>query len=1110
MTKFAINHHVAVLVFCVGILIVGSHCYVSLPRESFPDVEFPYIIVTTVLDGANPTDVEQSVTVPLESELDGIEGMKEMRSVSSESISMISLEFLPDVDTEVALNRVRDAVDQAKPDIPAEAEEPVVKEFSITSVPVLIYHLVGSGAVTTSELSDLAEKLEDEMRQVPGVLDVDVFGGRDREIIVEVDPERLHYYNLPLAQVQAIVRGTNRNVSAGTADSSTNRIVMRVPGEFKDPADILGLVVGGTENGVPIYARDVATVRFDFEDEESRARLYAFADDDESPSNGRYARPSRSVSLHLMKRGGANILELAARAEEILHRYPVPPDVKVVKGMDQSKVVRLMVADLENGIGTSMILVLLVIFIGLGVGNAFLVATAIPFSMLLSIVILRLTGQTLNMMVLFSLILSLGMLVDNAIVIVENIYRHYSMGVPRAKAALQGTLEVAWPVITSTATTVGAFFPMLFWPGVMGQFMSFLPRTVIIVLLCSLFVALVVNPTLASLIMRLKPGAHTSVDPESHRPQYWAVLHYQRVLEFLLDRPGWTIVTSFVLLVFIFALYAVFGAGTEFFPPVDPDALTCSIRPPEGVSLAESDRLAKELEARIFGAPGSPFDTPVQNVRYASVVVGLEDGTGGGGGFGQTGGGPVNIQTEFVDREYRTQSTMDTLSEMRSRIEGLDSTGSRVTHPLFGADFDVIKPEEGPPTGKPVSVDVFGRDLNEMAAIINDMKRLIEDTPGTVKPTDDAVTAQPTMEWTVDRARAGMVGLDQATVSSVLQMSVGGLKTGTFGHGDDEQDILLRLPEHYRLNTHRLANVSIPSLTGASVPVTTVASARLVPGPVTIKHFNKRRVLNAAAEVQPGIRNDADVRKAFEKRVNEYPFPPGMSHRFGGAAEEQAEASAFLKEAFVVAIFIILMVMVVQFNSLPVAGIVMCSVLLSLMGVFTGLLVLRAPFGIIMTGIGVISLAGVVVNNAIVLLDAIRQFERHGQGTRDAVISAAMVRFRPVLLTAVTTILGLVPMALKLNWDFRAFTYQYDTTSSQWWQSMALTVIFGLLVATVLTLGVVPALYTEYIRLRERCCRLLGLQATPHPGMRFARSGQRLERLGRLSRLRERLTGKKR
>jgi len=1072
LTEFSIRHNVAVLVFCVGVLLIGSSAYKSLPRESYPDVKFPFIIVTTVLDGASPTDVEQSVTVPLESELDGLEGLKEMRSVSSDSMSMVSLEFFPDVDTQVALNRSRDAVDQAKPDLPREAEEPSIKEFSLTSLPVLVYHLVSSGAVSRSELHELAEKLEDELKLVPGVLDIDTFGGRERQVIIEVDPERLHFYDLALAQVEAILQGTNRNVTAGTSETGTNRIVMRVPGEFESPAEIFGLVVGFSPGGVPLFLRDVATARYDFDDEESRARLYDFVAPDGETSVDRYVAPAKSVSLHVKKRSGANMLELTRLADEVISRYPVPEGVRIVKGLDHAKLVDMMVSELENGIATSLVLVLLVILVGLGARNAFLVAAAIPFSMLLSIVILQLWGQTLNMMVLFSLILALGMLVDNAIVIVENIYRHYSMGATRVEAAIHGTAEVAWPVITSTATTVGAFFPLVFWPDIMGEFMSFLPKTVIIVLTCSLFVALVINPTLAAMFMRLKSDAPDSVDPESRRPHYWLVLKYQCALEFLLDRPAWTLTTAVVLLFFVFALYGVVGAGTEFFPPVDPDMVTCSISPPEGISLQESDRLADLMEARMFGAPGSGYDAPVANLKHAGMVIGLEDGTTGGG-FGTEGGGPVACQIEFVDREFRTEPTTETLAEMRNRVEGLDRDGNRVTYPLYGADFDVIRPEEGPPTGKPVSIDIFGSDLNEMAAVITDMKRLMAETAGTAKPTDDAVTAQPTMEWTVDRARAGMFGLEQATVSSALQVAVGGMKAGTFGHGDDEQDIVMRLPDIYRQDTSRLKNVMIPVMTGGSVPIASVASAELVPGPVAIKHFNKRRVLTAGAEVQPHIRGDADVRDAFQQRAREYPFPPGITYRFGGAAQEQEKAEAFLKRAFMIAVFTILMVMVLQFNSIVVAAIVMCSVILSLMGVVIGLLVLRSPFGIIMTGIGIISLAGIVVNNAIVLLDAIRQFEKHGQPAREAVVSASMIRFRPVLLTAVTTILGLVPMAIKLNFDFRNFAFQYDTHSSQWWQSMATAVIFGLLVSTILTLGVVPTLYLSYTRIKDAVKRAL-------------------------------------
>jgi multidrug efflux pump subunit AcrB len=423
---------------------------------------------------------------------------------------------------------------------------------------------------------------------------------------------------------------------------------------------------------------------------------------------------------------------------------------------------------------------------------------------------------------------------------------------------------------------------------------------------------------------------------------------------------------------------------------------------------------------------------------------------------------------EFVDREYRTEPTTETLKTMRLRLDGLDADGHRVAPPLFGADYDVIVPQEGPPTGSPVSVDIFGEDLNEMTRVIGDMKRLISATAGTVKPTDDAVTAQPTIEWHVDRARAGMHQLDQATIASILQIAVGGMQTGTFGHGDDEQDILLRMPPEYRFDLDRLENLTIPMIGGRAVPVTATASAQLVPGPVTIKHSEKRRVLNASSDVQPGIRQDSSIRKAFQERVKNYSFPPGITYQFGGAAEEEDSARQFLGKAFVIAIFIILMVLVLQFNSVAVSGIVLCSVILSLMGVFIGLLLLHAPFGIIMTGIGVISLAGVVVNNAIVLLDAIAQFEQRGQDAYEATVSACMVRFRPVLLTAITTILGLVPMALKLNWDFRAMAWQFNTKSSQWWQSMSLTVIFGLLIATILTLGIVPSLYLEYAIHRDR------------------------------------------
>lgn len=1064
ITKFSIKHFMAVLVMCLGIVLVGSVSYMGMPRENFPDVKVPLITVTTFMTGANPTDVEISITVPLETALEGIEGLEELSSVSSEGMSLVSLEFGPKIETEVALSRIRDAVDKAKADLPPDIDEPIVKEFSLSgNIPVVVLNLIGTEEVALSQLHELAENIKDIIERIPGVLDVKLRGGREQVILVEVDPERLRFYKLPLAQVQMALISSNRNVSAGVAEGATTRIVMRAPGEFETPGDIFNLVVGTSHQGTPVYMRDIAMVRPSFEDEKSRARHYDFrASDGETPINS-YIEPQKSVSIEIMKRSGENLLALTEAVNKTIEELALSDKVDIITSLDVSKDVRILISDLKNSIGTALILVLFVIFIGLGARNAILVAMAIPFSMLISIICLSLFGFTLNMVVLFSLILALGMLVDNAIVIVENIYRHYSMGLSRPQAALKGTSEVAWPVITSTATTVGAFFPIIFWPGLMGEFMGFLPKTVIIVLVSSLFVALVINPTLCSLLMKRKKHWEKPVDTESERPTYRAVVLYGRFLEFILHRPFWTITTAGILLVLVISLYGVFGAGTEFFPTLDPNNILCSVKPPEGVSLEESDRLSRQMEDRIFGRPGSGYDQPVKNLKYASTTVGL----GGNVAMGEEGAGPVRSRLQFVDRDYRSESTSETVAEIRNRMEGLDRDGNRVTHPLYGAEFDTLTPQEGPPTGKPVSVDIFGEDLSRMTDVINDMKRIMSETEGVAKPTDNAATAQPTLEWSIDRARAGMFGLDQTTVANFLQLAVGGIRSGTFGHGDEEQDILFRMPEWHRTATGQLENVTIPTPMGGSVPITSVTTAKLVPGPVSINHYDQMRVLNAGAEVQPWIRADADVRASFQKNVEQYTFPPGITHRFGGAAEEEKKSTAFLMKAFFIAIFIISMVLVIQFNSILIPLIVLASVVLSLIGVFTGLLVFDLPFGIIMSGIGVISLAGVVVNNSIVLLDAIRQFQRRGYSVYDALVTAGMIRFRPVLLTATTTILGLVPMAFKINIDFANLSYQYNTDTSQYWQSMAVAIIFGLLLATLLTLGVVPALYLIYDRLKN-------------------------------------------
>jgi multidrug efflux pump len=1056
ITRFSIQHYVAVLVLCLGVLVAGISEYNSLPRENFPDVKIPVVTVTTDMTGANPTDMEISITIPLETALEGIEGLKNLKSTSFEGMSQISLEFDPSIATEIALARVRDAVDAGKADLPADVDEPIVKEFSLAGdIPVLILSLVGSEKITLSQLFELGEKIEDDLERIPGVLDIKVSGGRERVILIEVDPDRMRYFNITIGQIQQILKSTNRNVSAGASEGTTNRIVMRAPGEFHTPEEITNLVIGTSNDGTPVYMRNIASVRYSFEDERSRARHYNFLKKDgESPVN-RYVTPTKTVSIEIMKKSGDNLLALIDTVSETISQLGLSKDVQVITSLDQSKEVRQMLSDLENGIGTSLILVLMVIFIGLGARNAVLVAVAIPFSMLIAIICLALIGFTMNMMVLYSLIMALGMLVDNAIVIVENIYRHYSMGLSRVEAAITGTTEVAWPVIASTATTVGAFLPLVFWPGVMGSFMGYLPKTVIVVLLCSLFVALVINPTLCSLLM--KRGKEPGAEPEqtSERPDYPLVLAYGRMLKFMLNRPSWTITTAGVILIFSMVMYGAFGAGVEFFPTLDPSMITCQITPPEGVSLDESDRLSRQLEDRIFGKPGSGFEAPVKNLKSASVTVAL-------------GSRPLTSRIQFVDRDYRSEKTSLTIAEMRNRIEGLDSEGRRLTFPLYGAEYDVVRPSDGPSSGKPISVDIFGKDLNLMTRVIKDMKHLMNETEGVAKPSDDAATAQPTLEWQIDRARAGMFGLDQSTVANFLQLAVGGIRSGSFGHGDDEQDILLRMPTSHRLSTTQLENITIPTPTGGSLPITSVAAATLIPGPVSIKHHDRKRVLNAGAEVQPWIRADADVRARFQSKVAQYTFPPGIEYSFGGTAEDQKESTDFLMKAFLMALFIMGIVLVIQFNSIFIPLIIFASIILSLIGVFAGLLVFDLPFGIIMSGIGVISLAGVVVNNAIVLLDAIRQTQAKGLEVLDAIITAGMIRFRPVLLTAITTILGLVPMAFKFNLDFINLTYQYNTESSQYWQSMAVAIIFGLFVSTLLTLGVVPTLYLLYDRTKSR------------------------------------------
>ena len=1065
----AIKKRISVVVLAVIVLVIGIYCYSVLPRESEPDITIPNVFVSTTYKGVSSSDIESSITIKIEKKLKGLDRVKKIHSISAEGLSQINIEFLPGTDIDEVLQKVKDKVDEAKKDLPGDLEDdPAVFEVNFSEMPVVVFSLSGTCGITC--LKSIADDLEEDIEAIPGVLEVDVTGGLEREIRIEVDPDKLAYYRLPINALQRVVSGENRNTSGGSIILGDGRYQLRVPGEFQRPAEIFNLVVG-TFEGRPVYLKNLARVVDGFKDETSRSRL-----------NGREA-----VNISVKKRVGENIIAITDQIDALIDRNQEtwPVGTQITKLMDRAKDVRMMVADLENNIISGLILVVIVLFFALGVRNAILVSLAIPFSMLLSFAVLYTLDITLNMVVLFSLTLALGMLVDNAIVIIENIYRYMEQGVDRVQAAMRATSEVAYPVIGSTLTTLAAFFPMIFWPGIMGEFMKYLPITLVVTLTSSLFVALVINPALTAIFMRIKrrkrgsdspPFAPDAIDlgekPVDIKGPMLTV--YTRLLERALQNRLLVLGTSFALLIVLFQIWLLtigLEKPVEFFPQIDPKSMYVNIDPPEGADLDYIDRIAKKVEMAVNGtihqdrtlpvdlypdshrpkphqkAGGEPFEGPsdLGNIEY--IYSKTVENAGSGSAF--EANLPNHIGVQFLDLEDRKRPSAETLEEIRRRVKEIP--GARIT---------VAEQQEGPPTGAPINIEISGDNFRVLGKLAKQVRAIIARVPFVEDVQDDYVEGIPSVYVRVDRQKAALFGLSTDSIGFALKTAYNGLEVSTFRDGDEDFDITVTLGDQDRRVTDVLRKLMIPTPSGQLVPLTTIASIDYSGSIGNIVRINHNRVVTVKANVDETKIPGPVARTQAEKLLNEFPLPAGYRIKFTGEFEFQQEAETFLTKAFITAIFLIFLILVTLFNSVIQPLIILTSVILSLGGAFLGLTVMRSPFGIIMSGVGVISLAGVVVNNAIVLIDYINKLKARGYDTYSAVVAAGATRLRPVLLTAVTTVLGLLPMVTGVSFDFHHMTLSFVSESTQWWQNMAIVVIFGLMVATFLTLVVVPALYS--------------------------------------------------
>lgn len=1086
VTSFAIEHRTSSVVLLILITITGLTSYQVIPKESFPEIEIPFIAVSTIYPGVSPADIETLVTRPIEEELSTISDIKELSSTSVEGFSQVNAEFETTVNIEEALQQIREKVDLAKPELPEDAEEPSIVEFSFSEVPIMQVNLAGDFDLVY--LKELAEDLRDELESVPEILRVDVRGGLEREVKVDVHLSRLQFYNLALQDVIDAIAAENVNIPGGSIDVGDQRFLVRVDGEFDDPELIEDLVITAEDSG-PIYVRDLADVEFGFAERATYARL------DGSPV----------VTLDVVKRSGENIIETAdqvkAVIEEMRPLFPATMTVKITG--DMSRDIFSMVSSLENNIISGLILIVSVLLFFLGLRTSLFVAISIPSSMLLSFGVLRLLGVSMNMVVLFSLILALGMLVDNAIVVVENIYRYVERGWDRRLAAKKATGEVAGPVIAATLTTLAAFAPLLFWPGISGEFMSYLPTTLIVTLSSSLFVALVIVPTLCSMFI-VKEGEESPpltraarftlvvgslafilifallnplttilllatagllwalyrfvIERAAAVFQHWwlerAIVYYETQLTRALNRPFLVLGGCAALLLVTVVLFGRFNAGVEFFPEaIPPRQIMIDVDAPTGTRADFTNRLVRRIEDKLPAYEGVALDGE-------SVVATV----GGGGGGGPMGGGPGGAEAGLV-----TISMVEFQDQRTDAFATLATLQQTIASDLAGADISVDKSEEGPATGPPVNIELVGSDPDLLSVLADEMLATLQADPvyaKLVRLNSNLDDARPELGVRVDREKAALYGLSTRRVGQAIRGAIQGIEAAKYRTGNDEYDIIVRLAEEDRDELSTLADLTVLS-EGDPIPLLSVASWEVGEGAGSIQRLDMDRSVTVSSEVRAGYNSNAvlgEVQLALAGFAEL--LPPGYQIRYTGENEEQAEAQAFLTTAFLMALFLIGFILISQFNSLVKPFIILTSVLMSTVGVLLGLMVFRMPFGIMMTGVGIISLAGIVVNNAIVLIDYIDILRtRDGVGRRDALVLGGMTRFRPVVLTAVTTALGLVPLAIGLNFDFFGLygsltpDLYWGGDQAAWWGPMAIAVIAGIIFATFLTLIVVPVMY---------------------------------------------------
>ena len=1110
LSSFAVDNATSIFIITFMILLFGIQSYNSMPKEQFPEASLPTVFINTPYFGNSGVEIENLVTRPLEKQIESITGIKKVTSTSIQDFSVIIAEFEADLEMENVVRKVKDAVDKAKQDLPKDlTEEPSVVEINLSEIPIVTVNI--SGNYSSDDLKKYAEILKDRIENIRQISKVNIKGALDREIRIDVDLLKMQSLKVSYGDIENAVSSENLTMSGGELIKDDFKRAVRIIGQFTDVEQIKNMIVK-SENQRPIFLKDIATVTYGYKDRSSYARSDSFP----------------VISLDVIKRRGQNLITAVENLDKVLAESSVdiPSDIKISKFNDQSVNTKNELSNLENSIISGVILVTLVLLFFLGLRNATFVGLSIPLSMLMGILILNIMGITLNIVVLFGLILALGMLVDNAIVAVENMYRYVQNGYSPLMAAKFGVGEIAIPIIASTATTLAAFIPLGFWPGIMGEFMKYFPITLIIVLTSSLFVALVINPVIASRFMKVDAaiteakaiqrkrkniltgiGAALALGVLFHfggvmwmrnllaifaiitlfnffilRPVAFNFQNnllprleafYRRFIASSLSgsKPVLIFIGTFVLLIFSIVLLGIRKPKVEFFPNADPVYINAFVELPLGTDIEATNRVVKDIENRI--------QAKIKDKRQIveAVLTQIGENTADPNTPPEPGVTPhkARITVSFVPSKDRDGiSTTEILEDLRDDVK--DYPGVEIV-------FD--KNANGPPAGKPVNLEIRGENIDTLIVLSENVKQFLNElnVPGIEELKADIELGKPELLVNIDREAARRYEVSTYSIAMALRTSVFGKEVSKFKEGEDEYPITVRADEQYRNSIENLMNQKITFRNPANgriaqVPVSAVANTEYSTTYNSIKRKNGERVLTIYSNVLTGY-NENEIVLKLKDAMSRYPMPSGFTYEFTGQQQQQAEDMGFLTTAFLIATFLIFIILVSQFNSLTKPFIIILSVLFSTIGVFLGYSITGTTISVIFSGVGIISLAGVVVNNAIVLIDYTqllirRKMEEAGYindnqlsftEIKDIIIEAGATRLRPVLLTAITTILGLIPLAIGFNFNFFTFVSRLDGEffiggdNTAIWGPMAWTVIYGLVFATFLTLIVVPVMY---------------------------------------------------